>query len=60
MVLSTQKKIEKGLYNVENFVEKPKPEEAPSDLAIIGRYLLTPEIFDVLENQNQALVTKFS
>ncbi|MFZ4356342.1 sugar phosphate nucleotidyltransferase, partial [Enterococcus gallinarum] len=37
--------------NVENFVEKPKPEEAPSDLAIIGRYLLTPEIFDVLENQ---------
>ena len=39
---------------------KTKPEEAPSDLAIIGRYLLTPEIFDVLENQNQALVTKFS
>jgi UTP--glucose-1-phosphate uridylyltransferase len=43
--------VEDGLYNVKNFVEKPSPEEAPSDLAIIGRYLLTPEIFDILENQ---------
>ncbi|HEM4065595.1 TPA: UTP--glucose-1-phosphate uridylyltransferase GalU [Streptococcus suis] len=40
-----------GLYSVETFVEKPKPEDAPSDLAIIGRYLLTPEIFEILENQ---------
>ncbi|WP_392370093.1 sugar phosphate nucleotidyltransferase, partial [Streptococcus suis] len=40
-----------GLYSVETFVEKPKPEDAPSDLAIIGRYLLTPEIFNILENQ---------
>ncbi len=40
-----------GLYSVEQFVEKPKPEEAPSDLAIIGRYLLTPEIFSILEKQ---------
>ena len=40
-----------GLYSVETFVEKPKPEEAPSDLAIIGRYLLTPEIFNLLEKQ---------
>ena len=40
-----------GLYNVSHFVEKPKPEEAPSDLAIIGRYLLTPQIFDLLEKQ---------
>lgn len=30
---------------------KNQPEDAPSDLAIIGRYLLTPEIFDILENQ---------
>ncbi len=43
--------IEDGLYNVDTFVEKPKPENAPSDLAIIGRYLLRPEIFDILENQ---------
>lgn len=40
-----------GLYSVDTFVEKPAPEDAPSDLAIIGRYLLTPEIFDILETQ---------
>ena len=40
-----------GLYSVDTFVEKPKPEDAPSDLAILGRYLLTPEIFGILENQ---------
>lgn len=40
-----------GLYSVNTFVEKPAPEDAPSDLAIIGRYLLTPEIFDILEHQ---------
>ena len=40
-----------GLYSVETFVEKPNPEDAPSDLAIIGRYLLTPEIFNLLERQ---------
>lgn len=42
-------KVKDGLYRVKSFVEKPKPEEAPSDLAIIGRYLLTPEIFEELE-----------
>jgi UTP--glucose-1-phosphate uridylyltransferase len=36
------------LYEVLNMVEKPKFEEAPSNLAIIGRYILTPAIFDVL------------
>ncbi|WP_036076567.1 UTP--glucose-1-phosphate uridylyltransferase GalU [Listeria cornellensis] len=41
----------KGLYNVKGFVEKPNPEDAPSDLAILGRYLLTPQIFDFLETQ---------
>lgn len=40
-----------GIYNVKQFVEKPNPEDAPSNLAIIGRYLLTPEIFDLLETQ---------
>jgi len=37
------------LYQVTDLVEKPSPEEAPSDLAIIGRYILTPDIFKHLE-----------
>lgn len=41
-----------GLFDVNKFVEKPDVDKAPSDLAIIGRYLLTPEIFDMLETQN--------
>ena len=41
------------LYPVKQFVEKPAPGTAPSNLAIIGRYVLTPEIFDILENQEK-------
>ncbi|MBC1886559.1 UTP--glucose-1-phosphate uridylyltransferase GalU [Listeria seeligeri] len=41
----------KDLYNVNGFVEKPDPSVAPSNLAILGRYLLTPQIFDFLETQ---------
>lgn len=37
-----------NLYRITNLVEKPKTTEAPSDLAIIGRYILVPEIFDIL------------
>jgi UTP--glucose-1-phosphate uridylyltransferase len=37
------------VFDVKGLVEKPKPEEAPSRNAIIGRYILTPRIFDVLE-----------
>ena len=37
-------------YQVHSMVEKPSPAEAPTSLAIIGRYILTPEIFDILEN----------
>ncbi|GAW92085.1 UTP--glucose-1-phosphate uridylyltransferase GalU [Calderihabitans maritimus] len=40
--------LEDGLYMVKDLVEKPAPEEAPSNLAIIGRYILTPEIFPIL------------
>jgi UTP--glucose-1-phosphate uridylyltransferase len=36
------------LFEINNMVEKPKPEDAPSNLAIIGRYLLTPRIFEIL------------
>ncbi len=50
-IINPGEEVSKGLFNVKNFVEKPKPEEAPSNLAIIGRYLLTPEIFEVLAAQ---------
>ncbi len=42
-------KIENNTYLIKGLVEKPKPEEAKSNLAIMGRYLLTPRIFDFLE-----------
>lgn len=38
------------LFRVTDMVEKPLPENAPSNLAIIGRYILTPDIFEILEN----------
>jgi UTP--glucose-1-phosphate uridylyltransferase len=38
------------LFDISNLVEKPRPEEAPSNLAVIGRYILTPRIFEMLEN----------
>jgi UTP--glucose-1-phosphate uridylyltransferase len=50
-VIDPEKEVSKDLYNVKKFVEKPAVADAPSDLAIIGRYLLTPEIFDILDNQ---------
>ncbi len=41
--------VEDSVYRIMDLVEKPSPETAPSDLGIIGRYILTPEIFDALE-----------
>jgi UTP--glucose-1-phosphate uridylyltransferase len=41
--------VRRGVYRVTDLVEKPPRDEAPSDLAIIGRYILTPDIFDALE-----------
>ena len=41
--------MKEGLYRVEDMVEKPPANEAPSNLAIIGRYILTPDIFEILE-----------
>ncbi len=43
------KPVEDNIYRVEDLVEKPLFADAPSNLAIIGRYILTPEIFEVLE-----------
>jgi len=42
--------IDNNLYKVKDLVEKPKVDEAPSDIAILGRYIITPAIFDILEN----------
>ena len=41
--------IEERVYKVKDLVEKPKASEAPSDIAILGRYIITPQIFDILD-----------
>jgi len=43
--------LEQGLYRVNDLVEKPRPIEAPSALAVLGRYVIEPEVFDFLEKQ---------
>lgn len=42
-------KFEENIYKLDQFIEKPKPEEAPSSIAIIGRYIFTPRIFEALQ-----------
>lgn len=42
--------VEQDVYRVRGMVEKPKPENAPSNIAVLGRYIITPEIFTLLEN----------
>ncbi|CUP96825.1 UTP--glucose-1-phosphate uridylyltransferase [Clostridium baratii] len=42
--------IEDRVYKVKDLVEKPKREEAPTNVAILGRYIITPQIFEILEN----------
>jgi UTP--glucose-1-phosphate uridylyltransferase len=44
------KELEDGVYMVADMVEKPSPKDAPSNLAIIGRYILTPDIFEILRH----------
>lgn len=44
------KEEEDGVFRISHMVEKPDPKDAPSNLAIIGRYLLTPDIFDILRD----------
>lgn len=43
--------LEENTWQIKNFVEKPKTEEAPSDLAAVGRYIITPEIINILKTQ---------
>ncbi|WP_291632287.1 UTP--glucose-1-phosphate uridylyltransferase GalU [Clostridium sp.] len=42
--------IEDRVYKVKDLIEKPNADEAPSNIAILGRYIITPRIFDILEN----------
>ena len=42
--------IEDRVYKVKDLVEKPSVEDAPSNIAILGRYIITPQIFEILEN----------
>jgi UTP--glucose-1-phosphate uridylyltransferase len=42
--------LKEGIYRVDEMVEKPDPADAPSNLAIIGRYILTPDIFDIIRD----------
>lgn len=42
--------IEPGVYRINDMVEKPAPKDAPSNLAVIGRYVLTPDIFEYIRN----------
>ncbi|QSX05381.1 UTP--glucose-1-phosphate uridylyltransferase GalU [Sedimentibacter sp. zth1] len=44
------KQLSEKIFEVDNLVEKPNVENAPSNVAIVGRYIITPEIFDILEN----------
>jgi len=44
------KQMESGVFMVSNMLEKPEMHKAPSNLAVIGRYILTPDIFQVIEN----------
>jgi UTP--glucose-1-phosphate uridylyltransferase len=47
------REIAEGLYEITDMVEKPSRKEAPTNLAIIGRYVLTPDLFDVLKQVRQ-------
>ncbi len=50
-IISPAEKVSDRLMTVEHFVEKPSIEDAPTNLAILGRYILTPDIFEKLETQ---------
>lgn len=47
--IAAVEKIASRLYKIKKIVEKPSQEQAPSDLAIVGKYILTPEVFDYLK-----------
>ncbi len=46
-------KISEKIWDVQNFVEKPNPEDAPSNIAVVGRYILEPSIFEILNKTGE-------
>lgn len=48
-------KINDKVYSVNDLVEKPDADKAPSDIAILGRYIITPRIFEILENTGKGV-----
>jgi len=48
-VIDAEEEVEAGVFKIRNVIEKPKFEDAPSDMAVIGRYIFTPDIFGALE-----------
>jgi UTP--glucose-1-phosphate uridylyltransferase len=51
--------IETDIYEIKSLVEKPKPSEAPSNLAVIGRYILTRDIFDAIKKIEKGVNGEF-
>lgn len=49
-IITPGEKLTERTYGVQDMVEKPNPSEAPSNLAVLGRYVITPAIFDILEH----------
>ena len=54
-IAKSQFEVEPGVHKIIDMIEKPKPENAPSNLAIMGRYILSPSIFPLLEQQNAGI-----
>ena len=52
-IVKTSSPIGERLSTIDAIVEKPKPSEAPSNLGVVGRYILTPRIFDLLETTGE-------
>ena len=52
-IVAIEAKVDDGVFLVKDLVEKPSAADAPSDLAILGRYVLTPDVFDALESTDR-------
>lgn len=51
------KEVSKGVYDIHKIVEKPDVDKAPSNIAVIGRYILTPQIFDCIKKSKETSIS---